>query len=53
MLTKTVLVEPIMRLEVVADDKHSSFVMSDLSHRRAEILDFSSRGHVRVRFNSS
>lgn len=40
-----------MKLEVITDDQHVSYVMADLSSRRSEILEFSSRGYVRVRYN--
>lgn len=40
--------EPIMKLEVITDEKNMSYVMSDLSRRRAEILDYLTRGESRV-----
>lgn len=42
--------EPVMNLEVITDEKNMPYVMSDLSRKRAEILDFSTRGQSRVSF---
>ncbi|XP_057337890.1 ribosome-releasing factor 2, mitochondrial [Microplitis mediator] len=42
------LLEPIMRLEVVMPEEYSSRVMSDLSKRRAQIQEVTVRGQYKV-----
>jgi elongation factor G len=44
----THLLEPIMNLEIVANEDNSSAVLADLSRRRAVIQEISSRGHSKV-----
>lgn len=38
-----------MNLNVITDEKQLGGIMSDLSRRRADICEFTSRGHSRVR----
>jgi elongation factor G len=40
--------EPIMNLEVVANEQNSSAVLADLTRRRAVVQDISSRGLSKV-----
>ncbi|XP_060834486.1 ribosome-releasing factor 2, mitochondrial [Rhopalosiphum padi] len=44
----TILLEPIMNVEVVTDDDHSSAVLSDFGRRRGSIQDISTRSNYRV-----
>lgn len=44
----TYLMEPIMNLEVVANEQNSSAVLADLTRRRAVVQDISSRGLSKV-----
>lgn len=44
----TILLEPIMNVEVVTDDDHSSSVLSDFGRRRGSIQDISTRSNYRV-----
>ena len=41
-----------MDLEVMTDETNMSYVMSDLSRKRADILEFTTRGQSRVSFLS-
>jgi elongation factor G len=41
-----VLLEPIMRLEVVVPDDYMGDILADLTSRRAEITEVKTRGHV-------
>lgn len=50
-LTETIIMEPIMNLNVITDDERVGLIMSDLSKRRAGICEFTSRGHSRVRIS--
>lgn len=43
-----ILLEPIMKLEVVMPEEYSSRVMSDLSKRRAQIQEVTVRGQYKV-----
>lgn len=45
----TILLEPVMQLEVVTTQETLSVVISDLSRRRAQIQQVSSRGQSKVR----
>jgi len=49
--TETVIMEPVMNLEVITDADRMSFVVSDLSRRRADISELTSRGQSRVRIS--
>lgn len=40
--------EPIMVLEIVAEEDHTSTVLADLSRRRANVLHISHRRDMRV-----
>ncbi|KAJ8945751.1 hypothetical protein NQ318_012073 [Aromia moschata] len=44
----TDILEPVMRLEVVAPEEHLSTVLADLSRRRSTILDVTVRGKSKV-----
>ncbi|XP_065207063.1 ribosome-releasing factor 2, mitochondrial [Planococcus citri] len=46
--TNTILMEPVMDLEVITDEKNMPLVMSDLSRKRSDILDFTTRGQSRI-----
>lgn len=49
MHTSTILLlEPIMLLEVVTEDKYAGAVMADLRRRRAEITNFDVRSENKV-----
>jgi elongation factor G len=45
---KLLLLEPIMRLEVLVPEEYLGDVLADLNARRAEILNTYPRGHLRV-----
>ena len=44
----TLLMEPIMYVEVVINEEHQSVVSADLSRRRADILEVDDRLNQRV-----
>lgn len=44
----SVLMQPIMRLQVVVPDEYSQAVMADLSRRRAEVQNVGMRGRNKV-----
>ncbi|CAK9809277.1 Ribosome-releasing factor 2, mitochondrial [Anthophora plagiata] len=46
--TGVILMEPIMRLEIVTPSDHSSIILKDLTKRRAEIKDVDIRGPNKV-----
>lgn len=41
--------EPVMELEVVVEEAHTSTLLADLSRRRANVLHLSQRHDMRVR----
>lgn len=47
----SVLMEPVMSVEVVLNEEHQSIVSADLARRRAEILNVGDRHIHRVRLN--
>lgn len=44
----TILMEPIMKVEVVTDDANSSAVISDFGRRRGSVQDITTRSNNRV-----
>ena len=45
--------EPVMVLEIVSEEAHTSTLLADLSRRRANILHVSHRHDMRVRVGSN
>lgn len=44
----SILLEPIMRLEIVAPEEYSSNINNDLNRRRAEMQEIAMRGNNKV-----